>query len=110
MNTFNHRRRPTVMTNAMCQIRKTGWLLAALMLVALPACQGGGDVDPAEDVEADAQEEMYGGMPEGSMDGVATSDTTQLRATYDEIGRMYGQMMSAYDGMTEEMSPEARQL
>ncbi|MGK7294296.1 MAG: hypothetical protein ACNS61_00540, partial [Candidatus Wenzhouxiangella sp. M2_3B_020] len=84
------------MTNTMYQIRKAGWLLAALVLVMLPACQDDAGIESDEGLEAGVREEMNGDMRAGSMDGVATSDTTQLRATYDEIGRMYGQMMSAY--------------
>lgn len=40
----------------------------------------------------------------------ASADTSHIRQTYDQIGRHYQQMTERYQGMVDDMAPEARNL
>lgn len=91
------------MKDALHPILVTVWLFTSLLLVVLSACRNDDEVKSAENREPSQPRIMQGRAEDGS------ADTTRLRLTYDEIGEHYLRMITRYEDMTDQMSPEARQ-
>ena len=77
------------------------WLVVLLLLAFVVGCEDRSGAEATDALEVETQSRMAGA-------GVA--DTTRLRQTYDQIGQHYRQMMTGYEGMADELDPEARRL
>lgn len=91
-----------IMKEAVHPILPSIWLFAALLLLVLPACENGDGVESSERREPSQPRLMQGRAEDGR------AETTRLRLTYDELGEHYLQMLTRYEDMADQMSPEAR--